>query len=136
MQLPDFLIIIISVSLLAATINAIWYRRKYFQLVREQIKLDEKSKSLEIRYASLKTSIKQNQTFSEKLKEISPHTSKLQLSRSSYQSQAARSSIPERYGWVAALAETGAEIQEVAQSMRVSNHEAEQLMKLARLGHT
>lgn len=135
MQLPDFLIIIISVSFLAATINALWYRRKYITLVREQIKLDEKRKSLETRYVNLKDSIKQNQTFSEKLKEISPHTSKLQMSRSSYQSQAASSSIPERYGWVAALAEKGAEAQEVAQSISVSRHEAEQLIKLSRLGH-
>ena len=122
-------LVLLSISIF----GVLWYRSKYNTLSRQQALLSEKTSAVTNKYQQLKEELKQNQLFSKNLEEADEATTKLQMSRSSYQARAVNASMPERYRYINSLTGNGATANEIAALFSVSQEEAEQLVSLAQI---
>jgi DNA-binding NarL/FixJ family response regulator len=115
--------------------RAIYLRRKS---ERQEKLLTEANKTVseyEQRLLLLEEKDKQHNAFQESLNQAEI-TTKLQRSRLSSQEYNSQMSPPERYKYVHSLAASGMSSEEIASILYISIHEADQLVKLARLAHS
>ena len=108
------------------------YRRKYYLLFRENRELFQKNAELLSRCSELKERIEEAQVFKTSLADAEI-TTKLQATRTGYQSGEASAAAPERYNYINALSESGMEPEKIAELLSISIHEAQQLVSLSTL---
>ena len=132
MSYYEILTVITLFFLLVATGYLGRYRRKYKLADKENHKLFQKNKYLVRQCSELKEKIEEAEFFKNNLMDAEI-TTKLQKTRTMYQTGDASAAAPERYNYISALSQSGMEPEKIAELLSISIQEAEQLVCLAKL---
>lgn len=118
-----------------AVFRAICVQKKNRSLNGQLLEINGNLQSIHSRFSELQQKYHRNLEFQQNLTDAKI-TTRLQTPRLSLQTRADAPTAPERYRYVHRLAGNGMAADEIASILSISNHEARQLVNLARIAQS